>query len=122
MNYTLQLSCKINYTHAFTEQDISNLKEYALKLKPQGEIKNFWLDLTKDKAEDVITLVSSALHPAFSSFFEAKYGLSEDAECAIYYTALAFFVNSAKNDKDFPHNSASIKISDIALSKFTSNK
>ena len=87
MNYTLQFSCKINYTHKVTALDIADLKDYALKLKPQGEIKNFWLDLNGDKAKDVITLVSSALHPAFSSFFEAKHGLSEDAESATYYTA-----------------------------------
>ena len=121
MSYTIQFNCKINYTHMVTSQDITNLKDYALKLKPQGEIKNFWLSLTEDKAKDVIILISSALHPAFSSLFGAKYGLSEDAECAIYYTALAFFIKSAQNDKDFPHNTASVKISDIALNKFTSS-
>ena len=87
----------------------------------RDEIKNFWLDLTKDKAEDVITFISSALHPTSSSFFEAKYGISEDTARAIYYTALAFFVYSAENDKNFPRNLESIQFSNISLSNFTSN-
>lgn len=121
MSYTIQFNCKINYTHMVTSQDIINLKNYALQFAQPEEIKNFWLDLTKDKAEDVITFISSALHPASSSFFEAKYGISEDAAYSIYYTALAFFIYSAENDKDFPRNSASVKISDISLNKFTSS-
>lgn len=121
MSYTIQFNCKINYTHMVTSQDITNLKNYALKLKPRGEIKNFWLSLTEEKSADVLSFISSALHPASMSFFEAKHGLSEDAALSIYYTALAFFVNSAKKDKDFPRNTASVKISDIALSNFTSS-
>ena len=121
MDYTIQFSCKINYTHTFTEQDIPKLKNYALQLKPRDEIKNFWLDLTKDKAEDIITFISSALHPVSSSFFEAKYGISEDTARAIYYTALAFFVYAAENDKNFPRNLESVQISNIAVSNFTSN-